>query len=86
MPCLQEYVSIPTRVKAFQFNVNDRVRRKYITEELDGDRIRYYVTTIHGQKTEIVDKDYVIEEPDGVHYYPCKPDVFEKKYVPLVGG
>jgi hypothetical protein len=24
--------------------------------------------------------DYIIPEPDGEHYYPCKPDIFEKTY------
>lgn len=24
--------------------------------------------------------DWIIREPDGIHYYPCKPDVFAAKY------
>ena len=40
----------------------------------------YYVITIHGQKTEVVDGDWIIEEPDGKHHYPCKPDIFEATY------
>lgn len=44
------------------------------------ERYRFYVTTIHGQKTYVVAGDWIIREPDGVHYYPCKPDVFEVNY------
>ncbi len=40
----------------------------------------YFVITIHGQKTWIVDGDWIIQEPDGEHYYPCKPDIFEQTY------
>ena len=38
------------------------------------------VTTIHGQKTKVAFGDWVITEPDGKHYYPCKPDIFEQNY------
>ncbi len=40
----------------------------------------YYVVTIHKQDTVIVDGDWIIEEPDGIHHYPCKPDIFEQDY------
>jgi len=38
------------------------------------------VTTIHGQKTKVVEGDWIITEPDGKHFYPCKPDIFEQTY------
>jgi len=41
---------------------------------------RFFVVTIHGQRAYLDDKDWVIKEPDGIHYYPCKPDIFEKTY------
>jgi hypothetical protein len=41
---------------------------------------RWFVVTIHGQETTIVDGDWIIPEPDGVHFYPCKPDIFQKTY------
>lgn len=40
----------------------------------------YWVVTIHGQKTSVALGDWIIQEPDGEHYYPCKPDIFEKRY------
>jgi hypothetical protein len=40
----------------------------------------HYVTTIHGQKAYLEPGDWVVTEPDGVHHYPVKPDVFEKRW------
>ncbi len=42
-----------------------------------------YVVTVHGQETEIAPGDWIIlENPpgDGTRAYPCKPDVFERRY------
>lgn len=42
------------------------------------------VHTIHkGQSVRIEHGDYIIPEPDGFHFYPCKPDIFEKTYEPI---
>ena len=46
-------------------------------------KFEYYVTTIHGQPTTVVNGDWIIREPDGQHYYPCKPDIFEATYEPV---
>lgn len=43
-------------------------------------RGRWYVVTIHGQETDIVEGDWIIPEPDGIHFYPCKPDIFAATY------
>jgi hypothetical protein len=47
----------------------------------DGDR--WYVVTAHGERTTIIDGDWIIAEPDGRGHYPCKPDIFEATYEPL---
>lgn len=39
-----------------------------------------YVVTIHGQRAWLSPGDWVIKEPDGIHHYPCKPDIFEATY------
>ena len=39
-----------------------------------------YVVTIHRQRAYLDPGDWVIMEPDGEHFYPCKPDIFEKRY------
>lgn len=48
---------------------------------LDGDR--WYVTTTHGQKTFIVPGDWIIPEPNGNGFYPCKDDIFQAAYEPV---
>lgn len=39
-----------------------------------------YVVTIHGQETEVAEGDWIVQEPDGEHYYPVKPDIFARSY------
>ena len=39
-----------------------------------------YVITIHDQETKVTIGDWIIAEPDGEHFYPCKPDIFEQTY------
>jgi hypothetical protein len=41
-----------------------------------------YVVTIQGQEVTLTPGDWVIEEPDRIHYYPCAADVFEKRWEP----
>jgi len=42
-----------------------------------------YVTPIHRQKTWLTPGDWILPEPDGIHFYPCKPDIFEATYEPV---
>lgn len=43
-----------------------------------------HVHTIHsGQIVNLEVGDYIIPELDGVHFYPCKPDIFEMTYEPV---
>lgn len=44
---------------------------------------RVYVVTIHNQMAWLEPGDWVIQEPDGERYYPCKPDVFAATYEPV---
>lgn len=40
-----------------------------------------HVHTIHdGQIVLLEIGDFIIPEPDGEHFYPCKPDIFEATY------
>lgn len=41
---------------------------------------RFYVITSHHQRAFLDDGDWVIMEPDNIHAYPCKPDIFEAIY------
>lgn len=83
---MAKYRAIPKIVEAFQWregtlndagnNPNDVVKHGYI----DLERVGFYVTTIHGQKTHVKEDDWIITEPDGEHHYPCKPEIFERDY------
>jgi hypothetical protein len=41
---------------------------------------RPYVITAHGQRVYVEHYDWIIAEPDGRGYYPCKPDIFAATY------
>jgi hypothetical protein len=42
-----------------------------------------HVHTIHeGQIVKLTVGDYIIPEPDGKHFYPCKSAIFENTYEP----
>jgi hypothetical protein len=71
------YRKKPVVVQAEQFiKDSPNIPRGVIHDEFN----RPYVITIHGQSALLADKDWVIEEPDGEHYYPCKPDIFARTY------
>lgn len=40
-----------------------------------------HVHTIHNNQAVLLEVgDYILPEPDGVHFYPVKPDIFQAKY------
>lgn len=48
---------------------------------LDGGWISPHVHTIHNnQAVRLSDRDWIIPEPDGVHFYPCKDEIFRDTY------
>jgi len=42
-----------------------------------------YVLTAHNQEVTLEPGDWVIAEPDGRGYYPCKDDIFKATYEPF---
>ena len=43
-----------------------------------------HVHTIHNdQVIEVEVDDWILPEPDGIHYYPVKPDIFAETYEPV---
>lgn len=43
-----------------------------------------HLHTIHeGQVVRLEQGDWIMPEPDGRHFYPCKPDIFERTYEPV---
>ena len=40
-----------------------------------------HVHTIHNNQMVLLEiGDWIIPEPDGEHFYPCKPDIFDMTY------
>lgn len=76
----------PVVIEAEQYRDSMRVNDTlpvgvYIVPTANGDKPA--VHTIHnGQTVVIEDGDWIIPEPDGVHFYPCKPDIFAATYEP----
>ncbi len=48
--------------------------------QLNSEGMAYVTTTHEGQTVRLLDGDFVLPEPDGEHYYPCKPDIFKVTY------
>lgn len=78
------YRRIPTTIEAHQFtdplNPPPGVQYQTIDYGTDEERGYFYVVTIHHQKTPIRLGDWILPEGDGIHFYPCKPDIFESTY------
>lgn len=76
------YLTKPTKKEAEQFWSDGRAPLPFQSEcACCFDGTRWYVVTTHGQETTIVDGDYIIREPDGNGFYPCKPQIFETNHV-----
>lgn len=41
---------------------------------------QFYVTTMHEQHVNLTPGDWIIAEPVPDRYYPCKPEVFARRY------
>lgn len=76
------YRSLPAECEAEQFI--DRGRQvPQVPKGLQSDNDGLFVVTAHGQRTAVVDRDYIVAEPDGRGFYPVKPDIFEKRWEAL---
>lgn len=89
-----KFVKRPVVVEAVQWwghNYFEGVHceSEYQNETIDDTRIvrlRPYVITIHGQRAYLDPGDWIITEPDGIHHYPCKPDIFDATYEPYANA
>lgn len=91
--CNIKYRKKPIIVEAVQFDPYNKHRLKlpygvtgYCYPGADNwayEGCKFSVITIHGHVAPVVAGDYIITEPDGVHHYPCKPEIFENTYDPI---
>lgn len=82
---MAKYRKKPVVVEAVQYfrsGVFDEPLKSHPGIALCPNSDRDYVQTIHGERAHLTDGDWIIAEPDGVHFYPCKPDIFEATYEP----
>ncbi len=81
---MKQYRKKPVVVKAEQFFYDKPQIEGVFYPPLSEDGKTYigdaYVITIHDQEVYLQNGDWIIQEPDGEHYYPCKPDIFEATY------
>jgi hypothetical protein len=55
-----------------------------VHEPIDAEVPMHFVKTAHNQIVYLQSGDWVIREPEGRGYYPCKPDIFEATYDPVI--
>lgn len=52
-----------------------------LEKHLNEDWVHPHVHTIHNNQVVLLESgDWVIPEPDGIHFYPVKPDIFAATY------
>lgn len=82
-----KYRKRPIVIEARQFFYDQPEMAGVFYPELSSDGRTWigdaYVITIHGEKAHLANGDWVITEPDGQHYYPCKPEIFAASYEPV---
>lgn len=70
------YETIPRQVSAEQWNGVDICRGVCFCQTDTA-----HVHTTHDNQICFIEKgDYIIPEPNGVNYYPCKADIFEARH------
>ena len=73
----QRFRKRPVEIEAVQFTGELPFPNGVLIAPLNG---RAYVTTVHLQRVYVEPGDWIIPESDGVHFYPCKPDIFAATY------
>jgi hypothetical protein len=72
-----KFRSRPSTCEAVQFTDPADPPHGVFTRHTDG---AFYVFTMHGQRAEVVLGDWIIAEPMPGRYYPCKQEVFERRW------
>lgn len=71
----------PVVIEAEQFNGHNSPPG-VLWEQMDAETVAY-VVTIHKQRVYLSPGDWVVPEPDLMHYYPIKDEVFQNTYEPV---
>jgi len=80
---MAKYRKKPVEVNAAQYTEYGRLVPGMCNSQLcyAGGNTEPHVHTIHdNQGVLLAVGDWIIQEPDGSHFYPCKPDIFKQTY------
>lgn len=76
-----EYRKKPIVIEAEQYLEHGKPVKGMCTDPACLEAGKPHVHTIHdNQFTPVILRDWILPEPDGMHFYPCKPDIFEATY------
>ena len=80
-----KYRKKPVVIDAVQYTEHGKLVKGMCNSQscywMSGKLHRPHVHTIHDNQMVVLEVgDWIIPEPDGGHYYPCKPDIFEATY------
>lgn len=80
---MKKYKKKPVVIEAVQYTEHGKLIKGMCNSRscyADGNN-KPHIHTIHDNQIVLLEVgDYIIPEPDGIHYYPCKPDIFEETY------
>lgn len=86
---IKQYVKKPVVVEAVQYTGDNGDEVIAFFKDAINPTIvnnHFKVITIQTNKGLMVAEvgDFIIKDSDGKHYYPCKPDIFEKTYEEII--
>lgn len=73
----------PVVIEAWQWKCERQGELRGVCNCYQGNWGSHLHTMHEGQIVMLEHGDWIIPEPDGEHYYPCKPDVFANTYDPV---
>lgn len=77
-----KYRKKPVIIEAEQYTEEGKLVKGMCSE--CGEDAAPHVHTIHNNQVVLLELgDFVIPEPDSIHFYPCKPEIFANTYEPL---
>lgn len=77
---MAKYKKKPVVIEAMQYN-GEADTKGLCPDNSCTNPVLPHVHTIHNNSIIVIRKgDFIIPEPNGKHFYPCKPDIFEQTY------
>ena len=80
---MAKYRKRPVVIEAEQYSIFEKLVKGMCNSTgcFTSGNNRPHVHTIHdNQIVNLELGDWIIPEPDGIHFYPCKPDIFDATY------